>query len=191
MIDQAQTREFCSYCQDLHESRRGDPHLRAELLNLGRAATTHIEGLLSLAENLPKAFDGFTKNYTKSELQTIRTGSSFTKQMVDKAMRDILLVAARLFRDHPYVGKWPDRKELPNSFILRMTLCAYVLSLRWISVGGARNVAREKIRNDMVDVMFAACGTYFDGVLTADRKVHDIHMEAAAWLALAFSPEAN
>jgi hypothetical protein len=41
-------------------------------------------------------------------------------------------------------------------------------------------VKTEKLRNDMVDGFFAAYATYFDGLLTFDKKLLEIYKTAAA-----------
>ena len=46
-------------------------------------------------------------------------------------------------------------------------------------MGGAKNVKSERLRNDVVDMIFAAFGTYFDGIMTSDKKVRLIHDEAS------------
>ena len=130
------------------------------------------------AAGLSEAIDEVAKNYTEAELRTLRKGSPFTEKMTDKVIRGVLLLAAELMRKHPRVTKLPAATELPNTYIFRDALCAYLLTLRWISVGGARNVKPEKLRNDMVDVSFAAYATYFEGPLTADKKLSQVYEEA-------------
>jgi hypothetical protein len=57
----------------------------------------------------------------------------------------------------------PPALELPYTFIFRYALAGYLVALRWMAVGGAKNVKPEKIRNDIVDATFAAYATYFQG----------------------------
>ena len=96
-------------------------------------------------------------------------------------------MAAMLLADHPTVTTFPDAKEAPDRFLFRIALCMLLLALRWISVGGASNVNARRLRNDMVDVNFAAFATYFDGLLTADDKLASIYLEAKIWLERIFS----
>ena len=42
-------------------------------------------------------------------------------------------------------------RALPYTFIFRYALAGYLVALRWMAVGGAKNVKPEKIRNDIVD----------------------------------------
>ena len=82
---------------------------------------------------------------------------------------------------HPTVSKIPNGEEAPNTYIFRMALCMHVWGHRWISVGGAGKTKVEKIRNDLIDVSFAAYATFFDGILSSDKKVKYIY-GVAAWL---------
>ena len=87
----------------------------------------------------------------------------------------------------PQVMHRPNADELFDTYIFRVALCGLLLSLRWASVGGARNVKVERIRNDMVDIHFAAYATIFDGLLTNDQKLSGIYREACGILHLMIS----
>lgn len=178
LIDERQTQGFGEFCRDLRAAQNGDPSFRKKILAHGRAATAHMDAITADAAGLPEAIDEVTKNYTEAELRALRNGSPFTEEMIDKVIRGVLLLAAELMKKHPRVTKLPDATELPNTYIFRDALCAYLLALRWISVGGARNIKPEKMRNDIVDVSFAAYATYFDGLLTADKKLNQVYEEA-------------
>jgi hypothetical protein len=65
-------------------------------------------------------------------------------------------------------------------------VCAFVWSLDWIGQGGADNVRADKLRNDLVDVIFATYATYFDGLLTKDQKALRIY-ERAKFIVCAIS----
>jgi hypothetical protein len=67
-------------------------------------------------------------------------------------------------------------------------LCGYLLALRWIAVGGAAGATAKKLRNDMVDVNFAATATDFDGLLSADQKLIAIYNEARYLLDTLYVP---
>ena len=187
LIDERQMKEFGEYCQHLHAAKHGNVYLQKQLLDFGREATAHMDRMLADAQNAPSAFDEIAKTYTDNELRLLRNSSAFTEQMIDKLIRNVLLLAAYMFRDHPRTTKRPDVAELPNMFIFRSALCAYLLSLQWISVGGAKKVKPDRIRNDMVDVNFAAYATYFDGLLSADNKLMEIYLKAVSLLDMIFT----
>lgn len=186
LIDASQTREFGLYCHQLAAAQSGNAVLQRQLLELGKEATRHLEYMLADAQSMPSVFGDIAKTYTQDELRFLRAGNPYSDKMIKKLITNVLHVAAKLFEDHPSVRRWPDRTELPNTFIFRAALCAYLLALDWISVGGAMGAKPTTIRNDMVDVNFAAYATYFDGLLSNDDKLQRIHLEARVLLGAVF-----
>lgn len=79
---------------------------------------------------------------------------------------------------HPDGLRLPRAEELPYTFIFRFALCAYLHALRWIIAGDAGDRKMEKFVNDMVDVMIAAYGTCFDGVMSDDKQTIEIYDNA-------------
>jgi hypothetical protein len=187
MIDEDQTRGFAQYCRHLDAARRGDVSLQHQLLDHGREATAHMTRMLTDARGMPSVFDDLAKSFTNGELHILRTGAPYNDSLIRKCIQHIMMFAAFMFRDHPTVTRLPNAEELPDRFIFRVALCAYLLALRWISVGGAKNVKPERMRNDLVDVNFAAFATYFDGLLTLDDKLFRVYREACFWLEAVFS----
>jgi hypothetical protein len=51
----------------------------------------------------------------------------------------------------------------------------YVVALRCIKEGGAGGASAEKIRNHLVDAMFVAYATYFDGFLSNDKNANELY----------------
>ena len=151
-------------------------------------ANEHMSWMLDDAARVQKGIDETAATYTDAEMRMLRTGAGYSNAMIEKIDKSILYIAALLFRDHPRVQKWPNATDLPNTFIYRAALCVYLLTLDWISHGGAAGAAPVKIRNDMIDVSFAAYATFFDGLLSADRKVVRIYEQATRFLVAMFPP---
>jgi hypothetical protein len=187
MIDHGQTRGFQKYCQHLVAAERGNLDLREQLLQKGRDAIAHFDRMVAGVANLPNVFGEVAKVYTEAEIRILRKGSGYTEEMIDKLVRVVLHLAATLFADHPRVNKLPSAADLPNTFIFRVALCGHILMLRWIALGGERKIKPEKLRNDMVDINFAAFATYFDGLLSSDEKLNTIYREAVLLLRSVFS----
>ena len=178
MIDEGQTKGFSLYCRRLEAAKRGDVDLQHQLLDYGRAADAQMARMLADAKKFPASLELVASTYTKQELQILRRDVPYTDDLFEKVAKNILTLAAMMFANHPSVPKLPPASELPYTFIFRSALCAYLLALRWVSVGGASRVKPERIRNDLVDVSFATFATYFDGLLTADTKAAEIHRDA-------------
>ena len=73
----------------------------------------------------------------------------------------------------------PGPTELPNTFIFRYCLCRYIYALTLLTPGRVQVKKSETLRNELVDmVVFVACATYFDGILSNEYKVNDIYEQA-------------
>lgn len=187
LIDEVQTREFSDYCQHLLAAERGDLSLQAQLLEHGREASTYIERMLMDMPTLSSGIDLMAKTYPPAELKILRRREKRTPEMNDRLVRNVLLLAAELFKKHPSVTQWPTGPEVRNAFIFRYALCGYVSILKRIEDGGAGKTKLEKLRNDVIDVNFAAFGTYFDGLITSDKRAREIYAEAEFLLREAFA----
>lgn len=183
LIDPRQTKGFAEYCGHLAAAKQGNKSLQKQILDLGREATTHIDiRMLNDAKDLPEVFDDMTKLFTESELRILRTHESYTDDIREKHTQAVLEIAAKLFRDHPKATQPPNAEELPYTFIFRVAVCGYLLFIRWAATGGQRKIRPEKLRNDMVDVNFAAFATYFDGLLTADKRLLETYKTASIFI---------
>lgn len=189
LIDETQTAEFPHYVNQLRQAQSGDRAIERQLLETGLAATAHLDRMLVDAQSTGAVIDDIAKGYSKDERQAIRLGEKYSRAMIDKTIAGILYIARMTFDEHPNAFFLPSYAELPNTFIFRTGLCTYLLALEWASKGGARNANPSTFRNDFVDMNFAAFATYFDGLMTADAKVHRIHKEARVWLMALFGCE--
>lgn len=179
LIDLDQTRQFPEYCHRLRAAQNGDRFIENQLLANGRVATAQMARVQADVAVMPKVFFDMAKTFTKDEVSTLRQAAALTDAILDKMIKNVMILAAIFFRDHPNVRKIPDSRDLPNTFIFRFSLCAYLLFLTWIAQGSPAFIKTEKLRNDLVDVSLAAFATYFDGLLSGDRKLLRIHARAA------------
>jgi hypothetical protein len=178
MIDAAQTHDFSNYCRNLLAAQRGDLLLQQQLLEHGREATAHIDRMLFDMKTLSSGIDLMENTYSPAELKVLRRREEHTPQMRKKLIENVLLLARHLFKEHPFRLDYPSGAELRNTFIFRYALCAYISILKRIADGGAAQAKPEKLRNDVIDVNFAAFATYFDGFLTADKRASEIYADA-------------
>lgn len=187
LIDQAQTREFPEYCRHLLAAKGGDLFLQEQLLENGHEATAYIERMLKDMPTFSSGIDLMAKTYSPAELKILRRRETHTPHMRERLVRNVLLLAEQFFEEHPGVTEWPKGPEVRNTFIFRYALCGYVSILKRIEDGGAGKTKPEKLRNDVIDVNFAAFATYFDGLLTSDKRAGEIYTEAAFLLREAFA----
>lgn len=164
LIDHAQTSAFAVFARGLHLAKNGNQTLQRQLLEHGKEATAHLDRMLEEAKTTGAVFDDLAKVYSKDERRSVRNRESYTPEMVDKIVRTAIGIAGDIFKDHPSVKAFPTYKEFPNTFIFRAALCTYLLALDWGATGGAKGARASTLRNDMVDMNFAAYSTFFDGL---------------------------
>ena len=182
MIEVQQSREFPIYVANLRKAEMGDPKYRAAVEEHRAVAASHLDRMREDARTTAAVIRDIYNSYSKEERTAIRKGESYPPATIQKVIRQIFEVTGQCFSEHPRVDRLPEYKELANTFIFRYSLCNYLLVLDWISRGGFEGAKPERLANDVVDMVFAAYGTYFDGLLTADAKMARLHQEARVWL---------
>lgn len=178
LIDEIQTQEFSGYCHDLLAAKRGDLSLQQQLLEHGRAATAHIDRMLVDRPTLSSGIDLMEKTFSPAELKILHRREEHTPKMRERLIQNVLSLAEHLFKAHPGQTDLPTGPEIRNTFIFRYALCGYVSILKRVADGGAGQSKSGRLRNDVIDVNFAAYATYFDGFLTTDKRAGEIYAEA-------------
>lgn len=186
LIDERQTADFERFCKALGAAKSGHQALQRQLLELGRDAAAHMQRMLIDSRDTGQAIDDIGTTFTPEERRILRERFAVTEPMFRKLIENVARIARNLFGSHPAVRKWPNPNEIANTFIFRSALCGYLLALDWISLGGAAGAKPERLRNDMVDINFAAYATYFDGLMSADKRVMRIYEEAKLLLDMIF-----
>jgi hypothetical protein len=120
--------------------------------------------------------------YSKDEMRVLRGTERYTAEMVNRIVKTVMLIARAVFENHPSMKVLPAFEELPNTFIFRVALCAYLLALDWGALGGPAGARPKTLRNDLIDMSFAAYATFFDGLLSDDAKLNRIHAQARVLL---------
>jgi hypothetical protein len=189
LIDETQTSEFPKFANNLRKAESGNMHLRQQLLDLGKSATEHLEKMLIDAEQMREAFTILGNEYTKEERATLREQRMYTSSMVDRLARTLLVITGQIFKDAPIVRKCPSFEELPNTLIFRFSLACYVMAITRSARGGMRNMRPDRLRNDLVDMILVAYGTYFDGIMSDDENVNVMFTETCLILADLFNAE--
>lgn len=187
LIDYAQTKSFSGFCKDIADAQNGNSSLIQQINRHGEAANFHMRKMLADTEQVRKAIALIANTYSPEELNFWRTGAVCPDGFSGKFFKRVLELAAEMFNSHPLVTSLPDFENLRNNYIFRYALCSYLLALDWAVSGGYQDVRPEKLRNDMVDVIFATYATFFDGILSCDKKTNQLYRDACVILDAVFS----
>jgi hypothetical protein len=189
LADEDQTRGFPQFVRNLRAAEAGNTYLQAQILSLGRSANEHLDKMRDEAANIRGAIEVLGSRYTKEERAVLRTKEAYTPELTDKLVRTVIGMTNLIFQDSPLVRERPTFQELPNTFMFRVTFATYLLGLRRYSQGGFSELSPEKLRNDFVDMMLVAYGTYFDGLMSADKNVNYMFQETGLLLSALLDAE--
>jgi hypothetical protein len=191
-IDPDQTSDFKQFCRYVDMASNGNAKLKRQILDHGEVANNHFKKMLYDAKHLGQAFTDISKSYSKDELRELRSIKSFdydfecSDNLMKKLINGIHLMSKFCHENITQKTPVPKIENYYNSYLFRFSLCGYLLALRWVTSGGACGVNAEKLRNDVVDMHYATYATYFDGLLTNDKKLTSIYNDARFWLDAVF-----
>jgi hypothetical protein len=137
-----------------------------------------MEVMLADMEGMTETFKGIEGAFTNDEIRAFRTEGPYSRIALGKLLEQINALTLEIMQKHPHGVRLPRARELPNAFLFRVSVCVYLLLIRWVRDGSNLMIKTPKLRNDIVDANFATFATYFDGLLSKDRKANDLHAEA-------------
>jgi hypothetical protein len=178
MIDRAQTRGFPDWCEHLARAEEGDKNLQRQIIENGLEADAHLKRMRDDQSNYAENLDAMSKNFSDAELKTLRKRDPIWNDTFEKITSHVMEMADFLFKMHPEVTRRPTARELPYTFVFRYAVAGYLVALRRMSDGSAKNVKLEKIRNDIVDCTYVASATFVQGLLSLDAKANELYNEA-------------
>ena len=173
---------------------KGNSELKRQINDHGEMVNNHFKKMLSDAKYLGQAFINISELYSKDELRELKSIKSFdydielSDNLEKKLINGIHLMSRYCYSNIPQKTPVPKIRNYYNSYLFRFAVCGYLLALRWITSGGACDVKATKLRNDVVDITYATYATYFDGLLTNDKKLISIYNDASFLLDTIFRP---
>jgi len=148
------------------------------MLKLANIANTHFGQMRVEAFGVADAIRETAYAFLPSQLAELRKPGAISKETGEVIVRNVLTLAALLFKAHPDVAGIPTADKLRETLVFRFALAAQLLVVQWLSKGGIDTVNMDKLRNDVVDMTYVAYATLFDGILSNDRKLLNVYAEA-------------
>jgi hypothetical protein len=177
LVDEEQTAGFPFFLHKL--LRTPAPEARSILQQFERKqakAKAMMEGFTQSA-SLLQSDDGMFaagRKYPPEILSAIRSGGSLPDGFGHGVITHILQIASGQM-DGLFPGHKPSLNDALYSFPFRYTVAMYAMNLHWTMKGDVRTAPAKKVRNDATDMTYVAFGTFFDGVITADKKLADAY----------------
>lgn len=175
------TRSFKKWCAKRARAAAGDRQMVDQIERAGEAAAEQLAAMLEDTAGFADNIEDATSDFTDEELGILRRREPITADMAVKIFEGVMRLTLKFYALHPGIDELPPANEVPYTFIFRMALCAYIHALRWRVAGGAAGALPERMRNDIIDVTYAAYATCFDGLLSKDQKAKEIY-DNSMWL---------
>jgi hypothetical protein len=188
LVDEDQTRDFPLFCRQVELARAGDRRFDRAIQEHRSAASDHLEKILRDSTVIAEGLELLQQSFTRAELESIRGVGQYTSELVEKMVKHVMMLAAILFRDHPDRIQFPkELRQAVYTYVFRYALCGYLTWIRRLKTGAISNVSPETTRNDIVDMSYVAYATFFDGLLTCDKRMEARYQEACAFLKIIWS----
>lgn len=179
MIWDGAVEEFEELCRTL-ETERHSPLVLSQIRNHQKAARNYIDIVEDGYLDFVEGFKEVAKIFNPHAQKILRTGTKPDTATISAMITAVDGLSRSMLRRQKYPHKIPHG-EIENLLIFRFAVCGVCLAMRWIR-RGSPPTNRDRIRNDCIDLSFAAFGTYFDGILSKDQALNDVHNEAWAIL---------
>ena len=157
--------------------QRDDPVVLQQLRNLWSSATVSLagmhEGALDIVTSLPEMSE---QMFSQHELRIIRTNGRYTEEMFASIFGAAEQIWETLADGHGLKWRPMPRDHVMRAYLFRYAVGLVIYLLWWIGTGSPKLERVDRIRNDLIDLSFVVYGTYYDGVLTADRKAEWIFL---------------
>lgn len=179
MVDEEETKKLEGFCSFLRQTESGDLRSSMQISEKGRSADEHINGTMLIGvEGLPNIIKEMRDDlFTQEEVNILIRKEPLSEAMVKKVVDESFLLYARLCVMHSNVAALHKAEEVINTFIYRKALLIYIYAIEFIRDGTPLNKSSERLRNDMVDLHYVVYASFFDGLLTDDKRQRKIYNE--------------
>lgn len=170
--------DFSNTVAGLKQAAAGNLGAIRQITEHGKAADRQMEKILADMIELPAALRDMMQTFlTKDEIAAIRARKPYSAALIGKLFELSDQMALRFYKAHPRKPRLPSRRARYDAFMYRFSLACFIYFLGWVREGGQINKAAEKFRNDSVDINFATYGTYFNGIMSDDKKVRELNIQ--------------
>ncbi len=161
-----------------------DQGLKMQMGELEGVAAKQHRALIEQVASLESGMIDACNLFSNSELAEIRSGvlpSKSTRAKIFELLRDTVAEFMIKNIDAMPVGR-VTFGEIKNTFSFRYPLCMLIYYVEWVQIGRQRLGEGKSRTNDVVDMQQAAISTFFNGILSGDKKLKRVSGSARAIL---------
>ena len=178
LIHQRQTTGFAQWYDDVLQSEH-DQLMRDLLAETQKQAQAQITEIAASVVHIQPIFRDIKKRFNQDELTQMRKRLPYARGTQNKLLDIMYAMSHALFlQSNVSESKFPTLNvHAFRYFIYRYAMCMTLLYTRWVHKGNLSDDS-DKLVNHVMDMHIAAQGTFFDGVLSDDKILVDVHKEA-------------
>jgi hypothetical protein len=191
LVDWEQTGGFADFCLGVSRAVAGDKRFAVQIRSHGAEANALLGKLAHEAGSLGESINQVAAALPAGLNHRLRSRTTLTQDDLLTVIDGIAMLAKEMFGRHPELAAL-NLERLPfRSFVFRFSLASYLLAISWVAMGGVESALPRRLANDVVDMNYVAFATFFDGLVSNDKKVNEIYESSMLFLANAFLDEAS
>lgn len=168
------TDTFPQFIAEVADARAGNALVEESLLWRGQKANDRMEALMESADWLMDGHRAMATVLTPQDISAIRTGKDVPHDILNRVF-EISDSVSQGFREALSIPTPRERgKRHRDDFLFRVGVSTTASFLEWVRSGSPPIVKSEKLRNDYVDSMLTVFGTYFNGVMSGDKRLQAV-----------------
>ncbi len=175
LIDKKASKNFRNLCKNIANKHRRDEVFRAQVHAMKQDANVELLKIHDAAKKISQLIIDYFSPLTKAEAKALRKGPPYKGETLTLILKRLEKMTIQLFAEKVNFNEPKFYKEFYNSYLFRSGACGYFLFQEWYIAGGLKDVKSKKMMNDLLDVQIAAYATYFDGLLSNDKKAMRIY----------------
>lgn len=169
------TNGFPSFIEEVEAAKRGNSLLEGSLLSRSEEANNRMNDLLDQADWIIGGYETMFETLTPQDVRAIRGNGLASPDIIERIASIGSSIAEGYRQNLGIKSSAPTGKDFGNDFLFRVGMAITSSFLEWVRTGNQRQAKPEKVRNDHVDAMLSVYGTYFNGLMTVDSKLIQLH----------------
>lgn len=174
MIDKEQTRALPDFFRTIDRASAGNQSIQAQLRLRGTWANQRLDTMTGQQPDFRGIIEEIAGNFSEADLRLIRAEKAWPRSVQQVILTMVVELADAAFDTAPAEARRPRVHDRWNHFIYRQSLC-HIIHLVLLMRKGTRDRKPETVRNDLIDQILATYATYFNGLMSDDFQIHNVH----------------
>lgn len=170
MIDHKDTKRFKAFSNKILDPSKRDKDFLSSIKIQQAEVQRDLHRIKNEAAKMGEVISKYFSSMSKTEASLLRAGEFYSDDTSNILFKRIENMTLQVLSGHPNITQKKSHKEFYNAYLFRSCVCFYFVAQEWHLNGGLNSVKSKTMMNDMLDMQIVAYATYFDGLLTNDKK---------------------